>query len=168
MEKIDNPEIYTVDNPFDFSKLLLMQPNGIQGGSYFTKIQINHQPFYLQCPKCTTKSGVVITNGKKSYIDFIFSNEDNTFIEFIENLEKTCSDKIYEKKDLWFNSDIELSDIENLNHPIYNRIKNEYGNNMKRFITSNGQRMYYEFRPLFRNIIIIDFIKVINRIFCTR
>ena len=31
----------------------------------------------------------------------------------MENLEKNCCEKIYEKKDLWFNNDIEMSDIEN-------------------------------------------------------
>ena len=113
MENKDTPEIYTVDNEFDFSKIILTQPNGMQGGSYYTKIQINQNFFYLQTPKCSSKQGVIVTNGKKSYIDIIFSNEDTRFIEFMENLEKNCCEKIYEKKNLWFNNDIEMSDIEN-------------------------------------------------------
>ena len=29
---------------FDFSKITLAHPSGVQGGSYFTKIQYNNKP----------------------------------------------------------------------------------------------------------------------------
>jgi len=105
--------IHSVDENFDFQNIILTHPESLHGGSFFTKLQSNNNPFYLQTPKCISKQGVVISNGKKSYIDLMFSNEDNKFIEFMENLEKTCISKIFEKKNLWFTNDIDQSDIEN-------------------------------------------------------
>lgn len=105
--------IHSVDENFDFQNIILTHPESLHGGSFFTKLQCNNNPFYLQTPKCISKQGVVISNGKKSYIDLMFSNEDNKFIEFMENLEKTCISKIFEKKNLWFTNDIDQSDIEN-------------------------------------------------------
>jgi hypothetical protein len=69
--------------------------------------------FYIQTPKCISKQGVVTTAGKKSYIDLMFSSDDAKFIEFMENLEKHCIEKIYDKKNSWFTNDIDKSEIEN-------------------------------------------------------
>jgi hypothetical protein len=69
--------------------------------------------FYIQTPKCLSKQGIIITAGKKSYIDLMFSNEHSEFIGFIENLEKACIEKIYSKRNSWFTNDIDQSDIEN-------------------------------------------------------
>ena len=49
---------------FDFSKLSLAQPVGIQGGAYFTKIEFINKPLYIQTSKSLTKQGFVKT-GKK-------------------------------------------------------------------------------------------------------
>ena len=43
----------------------------------------------------------------------MFSNEDTSFIEFMENLEKSCVEKIYEKKNSWFTNEIDQTEIEN-------------------------------------------------------
>ena len=86
MDIHSNSNIYTVYDGFDFSKVILTHPEALQGGSFFTKLNINNDMLYLQTPKCTSKQGVIITNGKKSYIDIIFSNEDTKFIEFMEKL----------------------------------------------------------------------------------
>ena len=42
---------------FDFSKLSLAHPTGIQGGAYFTKIQYNNKPLYIQTIKSLTRQG---------------------------------------------------------------------------------------------------------------
>ena len=49
---------------FDFSKLTLAHPVGIQGGAYFTKIEYNKKPLYIQTVKSLTRQGFVKT-GKK-------------------------------------------------------------------------------------------------------
>jgi hypothetical protein len=105
--------ICTVYNNYDFSKVILTHPESLHGGSFFTKLNINNDMLYLQTPKCISKQGVAISSGKKSYIDLMFSSDDSAFIEFMENLEKSCVEKIHEKKNSWFTNDIDLNDIEN-------------------------------------------------------
>ena len=96
---------------FDFSKLTLVNPSGIQGGAYFTKIENNSKPLYIQTTKSLTKQGFVKT-GKKYYIDLMFDKNSETIINWFENLEEKCRKLIYEKKDLWFQTKLEESDIE--------------------------------------------------------
>jgi hypothetical protein len=43
----------------------------------------------------------------------MFSSDDSKFIEFMENLEKSCVEKIHEKRNSWFTNDIDQNDIEN-------------------------------------------------------
>ena len=112
-----NANVCTTYTNYDFSKVSLMHPESLHGssGTFFTKIGIGNvnEVLYIQTPKCVTKQGVVTTAGKKTYIDLMFSNEDTSFIEFMENLEKSCIEKIHEKKNSWFTNEIEQSDIEN-------------------------------------------------------
>jgi hypothetical protein len=105
--------ICTVYDTFDFSKFILTHPESLQGGSFFTKLNVNNDILYLQTPKCISKQGIVSSSGKKSYIDLMFSSDDSKFIEFMENLEKSCVEKIHEKKNSWFTNDIDQNDIEN-------------------------------------------------------
>ena len=112
-----NANVCTIYTNYDFSKVSLMHPESLHSGSgtFFTKIGIGskNEVLYIQTPKCVTKQGVITTAGKKTYIDLMFSNEDTDFIEFMENLEKSCIEKIHEKKNSWFTNDIDQSDIEN-------------------------------------------------------
>ena len=112
-----NANVCTTYTNYDFSKVLLMHPESLHAGSgtFFTKISIGNanEVLYIQTPKCVTKQGVITTAGKKAYIDLMFSNEDTSFIEFMENLEKSCVEKIYEKKNSWFTNEIDQSEIEN-------------------------------------------------------
>ena len=105
--------ICTVYDTFDFSKFILTHPESLQGGSFFTKLNVNNDILYLQTPKCISKQGIVSSSGKKSYIDLMFSSDDSKFIEFMENLEKSCVEKIHDKKNSWFTNDIDQNDIEN-------------------------------------------------------
>ena len=113
MEINSTSNIFTVYDTFDFSKIILTHPESLQGGSFFTKLNIDNDMLYLQTPKCISKQGVVSSSGKKSYIDIMFSTDDSKFIEFMENLEKSCVEKIHEKKNSWFTNDIDQNDIEN-------------------------------------------------------
>ena len=98
-------------NDFDFSNLSLATPTGIQGGAYFTKIEHNNKALYIQTPKSLTRQGFV-KNGKKIVVDLMFTNNDEKFITWIENLETKCQQLIYEKSDSWFQNKLELNDIE--------------------------------------------------------
>lgn len=110
-------QIYITDTCFDFTKLSISQPSAIQGGSYITKIKCDNKPLYIQTPKCLTKQGLNETS-KKAYIDLMYSNENDTVMEWFENLESTLVKLIYEKRELWFQNEMELEDIENFFNPI--------------------------------------------------
>jgi hypothetical protein len=96
---------------FDFSKLSLAHPSGIQGGAYFTKIEYNKKPLYIQTGKSLTRQGFVKT-GKKYYCDLMFDNNSEILINWFENLEEKCHKLIFEKKDDWFQGSLEENDIE--------------------------------------------------------
>ena len=104
--------LYEPNSSFDFDKITLGSPNGLQGGSYFTKLLINNEPIYLQIPKCTTKQGLVFTE-KKKYCDLMFSRDNTNIIEWFEEIEKKVQELMFSKKNVWFHDDLELSDIEN-------------------------------------------------------
>ena len=96
---------------FDFSKLILALPVGIQGGAYFTKIEYNKKPLYIETTKSQTRQGIVKT-GKKYYSDLMFDKNSETLINWFENLEEKCKKLIYEKKDSWFQGSLEENDID--------------------------------------------------------
>jgi hypothetical protein len=102
---------------FDFSKLSLAHPVGIQGGAYFTKIEFNKKPLYIQTSKSLTRQGFVKT-GKKYYCDLMFDKNSESLIHWFENLEDKCHKLIYEKKDEWFQSNLEENDIETAFNPL--------------------------------------------------
>jgi hypothetical protein len=106
MENIVEP-----NETFDFSKLSLAHPVGIQGGAYFTKIENNKKPLYIQSTKSQTRQGFVKT-GKKYYIDLMFDKNAEDLIHWFENLENCCQKLIYEKRETWFQNGLEESDIE--------------------------------------------------------
>ena len=96
---------------FDFSKLTLAQPVGIQGGAYFTKIINNNKPLYIQTTKSLTRQGFV-KSGKKYYCDLMFDNNSEVLINWFEKLENKCQNLIYEKADSWFQNALEMNDVE--------------------------------------------------------
>lgn len=105
------------NNLFDFSKVSLAHPVGIQGGAYFTKIEYNNKPLYIQTSKSLTRQGFVKT-GKKYYCDLMFDKNSETIINWFENLEEKCHKLIYEKKDAWFQGNLEEPDIETAFNPL--------------------------------------------------
>ena len=106
MENIIEP-----NESFDFSKLSLAHPVGIQGGAYFTKIEYNKKPLYIQTSKSQTRQGFVKT-GKKYYCDLMFDKNAEQLIHWFENLEEKCQKLIFERRDTWFQNSLEESDIE--------------------------------------------------------
>lgn len=104
-------------NTFDFSNITLSHPINSQGGAYFTKIENNKQPLYIQTPKSITKQGIVKT-GKRYHCDIMFDKSNETIINWLENLEETCHKLIYNKKQDWFQGSLEESDIETAFNPL--------------------------------------------------
>ena len=117
MENIVEP-----NDTFDFSKLSLGNPTNIQGGSYFTVLEYNSLPIYIQAPKCLSKHGIVKT-GKKYYMDLMFGNNDAEIIKWIENLEETCKKLLFDKRDEWFQNSLDENDIDNAFNSIFKIFK---------------------------------------------
>ena len=112
------------DKDLNLSNIALSMPSSVQGGSYFTRIHYAKRPLYMQSPKCISKQGIIAV-GKKMYIELVISNEkDGEFISFLENLEKTCIDMIFEKRHMWLTDELEKTDIETAFASIIKSYKN--------------------------------------------
>ena len=96
---------------FDFATISLSHPTLVNGGAYFTKILVDKRSLYIEAPKCLTKQGF-IKNGKKMCCELMFTNNDEEFIHWMENLEANCQKLIYSKKESWFQNELEMDDIE--------------------------------------------------------
>ena len=103
-------KIKYINNDFDFNGLSLAHPNGLQGGSYFTKLSVNNESLYLQTKRCRTKQGIVKTI-KKTYCDLMFDKNDSDVVDWFENLEERLIELIYEKRNLWFHNELDKDDI---------------------------------------------------------
>ena len=104
--------IYNTDNSFDFNSLHLAKPQPFPGGNYFMRLTVSGKPLYIQPPKCIMKQGFA-KSGKKYYSDFMFSNENTEFIEWMEKIETFCQDTIYKNSSDWFEDKMDMGDIEN-------------------------------------------------------
>lgn len=102
---------FPYNNKSKLDNIDLGKPYNISHDTFFSKILNNKEEFYLQTPKCSIKNGIIKTS-KKKYLDLVFTVENNgDFIEFFENLQSYLEEKIYENKDVWFQSDIDKDDI---------------------------------------------------------
>lgn len=112
-------EIIKFNTNFDFKRLTLANPEPLQSSTYFTKISLeSNKPFCIQMPKCQTKQGLVDIKGVK-YCDLMYErsvNED--LMNWLEQLEYACQDKLCEKKELWFQTELSRDDIESMMSPI--------------------------------------------------
>uniref|UniRef100_A0A6C0B6B2 Uncharacterized protein n=1 Tax=viral metagenome TaxID=1070528 RepID=A0A6C0B6B2_9ZZZZ len=104
--------IYETNDSFQFNKLNLLKPVSSAGGNYFIRFTIDGNHLYIQPPKCKTKQGIVKA-GKKYYTDLMFSNANDQFIRWMENLETYCHESIFKNREQWFEGDMEMHDIEN-------------------------------------------------------
>ena len=103
--------IYEPTDTFQFEKIELLTPTQHAGGNYFIKLKIQNNPLYIQPPKCKTKSGIAKAR-KKHYTDLMFTNENEKFIRWMENLENYCQKHIFENRTKWFETDLDDHDIE--------------------------------------------------------
>ena len=105
-------EVYDTDSSFPFQNLTLTNPILMPGGTYFSKLHIDNKfPVYIQTPSCKTKNGIM-KSGKKMYSELMFTAENSDFIQWIETLESKCQELIYNKRDKWFEIELNKEDIE--------------------------------------------------------
>jgi hypothetical protein len=91
--------IYEPDNTFDFNNLQLVRSTSNDNlllDSVYIKFLVNdNQSLLIQSPKCITKYGIVEEGSK---CDFVFTNKDESFLDWIESLEAFCHKNIFDKK----------------------------------------------------------------------
>jgi hypothetical protein len=104
-------QIFEPNSQFKFDKLVLTNPIFVNSGNYFIKYLMNDAPLYIQPPKCVTKQGF-IKGGKKLFCDLLFTNENESFIRWIEDLENYSQKYIFNNREKWFETDLEMHDIE--------------------------------------------------------
>lgn len=104
--------IYDANDTFKFDKLVLTKPTILTGGNYFIKLLVNDNPLYIQPPKCKLKQGISKA-GKRMFADLMFTNENDQFIRWMENLENHCLKNIFNNREQWFDGELEMTDIEN-------------------------------------------------------
>lgn len=112
-----NNNVFDLNQRFNFEILNLGNPTLANNNNYVSKIShgLTNKNLYIQFPKCTTKNGI-IKNSSKTYTELNFCISQKNVIEFFENLEKFCTEKIYNNKELWFynSNDMKKNDIEDL------------------------------------------------------
>ena len=101
---------------FNFKEITLENPTPLQGGSFFTKIKVTNKsvPLYIQFPKCISKNGIITSTNKRSYIDLQYNFFETDILNWLENLETKCRELIFEKRDLWFETEMMEDDIESM------------------------------------------------------
>ena len=106
--------IHETNDLMDFEKhISFISPTSISSGNYIIKcFNTNQTPFYIQSPKCRSKQ-TFQKAGKKIFCDLVFTHEDESFLKWIEHFESFCHKKIFENRSTWFDSDLEIHDIEN-------------------------------------------------------
>jgi len=100
------------NDAFSFANLSMTSPVSMAGGNHFIKYLLNDRPLYIQPPNCKIKQGFVKA-GKRAYCDLMFTNENENFIRWMENLEAFSRKFIYTNRVKWFENDLEEHDIEN-------------------------------------------------------
>jgi hypothetical protein len=112
-----NNSIFDLNQRFNFSILNLGNPTLANNNNYVSKIShgMTNKNLYIQLPKCTTKQGI-IKSSSKTYTELNFCISQKNVIDFFENLEKFCTEKIYNNRELWFyeSSNMEKTDIDEL------------------------------------------------------
>ena len=107
---------YEATLEFPFEKMVLGQPQAMQGGgSYFTKLTVDNLPILLQMPKCNMKNGIIKTK-RVTYCDLMYgkTNYEKLLSEWVEKLEETCQNLIDHKKHLWFSNELSRDDLETM------------------------------------------------------
>jgi hypothetical protein len=100
------------NDTFIFDNVRLGKPIAHSSTGFLSKYLFNEEPLYIQPPKCSVKQ--FITNkGKRMYCDLVIQHENDQFIHWIEQLQECSQKMIFKNKDTWFNSDIDMDDIEN-------------------------------------------------------
>jgi hypothetical protein len=107
--------IHDPTEDFDFDQVTLTPPMAIAGGNHYMKYLLNGKPLYMQTPVCKSKGGLHLdmSGNKRPFCDLMFTNDNEAWIQWVENLERHTCKYMFERKEKWFASDLDMTDIEN-------------------------------------------------------
>lgn len=107
--------IHEPSENFPFDQMTLTAPVAIAGGNHHMKYFIQGKPLYLQTPICKIKGGLHLdlSGSKRPYCDLMFTNENEAWTRWMEELETYTCKFMFERREKWFATDLEMADIEN-------------------------------------------------------
>jgi hypothetical protein len=107
--------IHEPTDNFPFDQVTLTAPVAIAGGNHHMKYVFQGKPLYMQTPVCKIKGGVHfdLSGNKRPICDLMFTNENESWIRWMEELETHTCKYMFERREKWFASDLEMTDIEN-------------------------------------------------------
>jgi hypothetical protein len=98
----------------DYKKINYKKPEK-QGLIYYSAIDYQNNPFYLQSPKMVCKkNGREISEGKNNNLDMETLNVDFSFYDAFVNFDELNVKKTFENNKDWFGKDIPLEVIDNM------------------------------------------------------
>ena len=108
-------DIHEPTSEFAFDRVTLTAPVAISGGNHYMKYLMNGKPLYLQTPVCKVKGGVHldICGNKRPFCDLMFTNENEAWIRWMEDLEVHTCRYMFDRREKWFASDLDMADMEN-------------------------------------------------------
>lgn len=107
--------IHEPTDDFPFDQVTLTAPVAIAGGNHHMKYVFQGKPLYMQTPICKIKGGLHfdLSGNKRPICDLMFTNENESWIRWMEELETHTCKYMFERRAKWFASDLEMTDIEN-------------------------------------------------------
>ena len=135
------PVIHQPNASFLFSDIQLTKPMN-EGNNCVIKyiVKDNKSPFYIQTPKCFIKSKIQKGGSKKFTCDLLFPSMNEEFTSWIENLEKYSQDYLFENREKWFETSLEMEDIEDFFSSSFKVVKSgKYYSLHTQVPTENGQ-----------------------------
>ena len=98
----------------DFKKINYQTPEK-QGLIYYSPINYNNEPFYLQTPKMICKKNLKdLIEKKNTNLEMETMNMDFSFYDFIANFDERNIKETFKNGKEWFNKDIPLEVIDNM------------------------------------------------------
>tara|TARA_Y100000590_G_scaffold427848_1_gene538504 strand:+ start:816 stop:1616 length:801 start_codon:yes stop_codon:yes gene_type:complete len=98
----------------DFKKINYQTPEK-QGLIYYSPINYNNEPFYLQTPKMICKKNLKdLIEKKNTNLEMETMNMDFSFYDFLANFDERNIKETFKNGKEWFNKDIPLEVIDNM------------------------------------------------------
>ena len=122
-----------MDDFTNFNDIKLETPEATSiPNTYFTKITYQSQPIYIQTNKCNILNGL-LRSENINFCNLMYKNNDS-FLGWFETLETVLIDLVYNKRHLWFQSNLSKHTLKsNFVSPLksYNKGQNSLINKQK-------------------------------------